>query len=100
MSWVKDLGTLFKEVLTVEKHVEDNAEDIKDLRKELKELTEFTYKVASAVKQYQTEMRGKHELLAANIQNELLLLENRRLRSGQVVLEEKSIDMDAITENT
>ena len=83
MSWITDIAGLAKQLITIETRVKDNTDDIKDLQQELKELTKFTQKVAVMVERYQTTADSKHDLLIAQLQNELLKLENKMLLAGQ-----------------
>ena len=77
MSWVQDLASFAKRLLTLEGQVESNAEEIKALRQDLKALTEFTQKVAYAVKRNQERAEDKHKNLVLSLKVELLELERR-----------------------
>ncbi|MGD1853997.1 MAG: hypothetical protein ACFB2W_07065 [Leptolyngbyaceae cyanobacterium] len=78
MSWLQDLGKFTKQVITLEIRVNSNAKEIQLLRQDLKDLTQFTQKVAFAVKRYRADMDhaqerldDKHSLLVKTLENEL-----------------------------
>lgn len=83
MSWVQDLASFVKRLITLETRVESNAEEIKALREDLKSLTEFTQKVAFAVKRNQDKSEDNHTILVKSLENELLKLECRLNASNQ-----------------
>lgn len=77
MSWIQDLASFAKRLLTLETRVETNAEEIKSLREDLKALTGFTQKVAYAVKRNEERSQDKQENLILSLKLELAELENR-----------------------
>lgn len=83
MSWVQDLAAFAKRLLMLETRVETNAEEIKALRQDLKSLTEFTQKIAYAVKRNQEKSEDSHTILVKSLENELLKLECRLSVSGR-----------------
>ncbi|MEM6436011.1 MAG: hypothetical protein AAF773_19480 [Cyanobacteria bacterium P01_D01_bin.115] len=83
MSWVNDLASFAKKLLLLETRVETNTKEIKALRQDLKALTEFTQKVAYAVRRNHEQAGYKHSMLVTKLENELLKLECRLNVSSQ-----------------
>jgi chromosome segregation ATPase len=71
VSWISDLADLAKNLLTLESRVESNSEEIKELRQDLKALTQFTRRVAYAVKTYEERSEDKRENLVLSLKLEL-----------------------------
>ena len=82
MSWVKDLAGFAKQLLMLENRVAANAEEIKELRQDLKTLTEFTQKVAYAVKRNEERRIDQHTILVQQLKIELLELERNLSGKG------------------
>ena len=74
MSLLQDLAQFTRRLMLLDDQVQSNAEEIKLLRQDIKELTEFTYKVASAVKHHSVKIDGKHENLVQRYENLILKL--------------------------
>lgn len=89
MSWIDDLASFAKRLITLEDRVVTNAEDITVIRKDLKTLTEFTRKVAYAVKRNEERSEDKHENLVLILKLELAQLENRLSNSAQSTSDQK-----------
>lgn len=85
MSWVQDLAGFARQLLTLEYRVKSNVEEIKGLREDLKALTEFTQKVAYAVKRNEERRVNHQSVLTRDLKIELLELE-RRLSGREVAL--------------
>ena len=83
MSWLQEVASFAKRLILLEQRVEDNAQTIKELREELKALTEFSRRVAAIVERNQAAADDRHKLLVTQLQNELLRLENRVLVNNQ-----------------
>jgi predicted nuclease with TOPRIM domain len=77
MSWASDLAKYAKELLLLQSRVVSNSEEIKELRQDLKALTEFTRKVAYAVKTYEQRSEDKRENLVLTLQLELSKLQTQ-----------------------
>lgn len=92
MSWTGDLAKFVKKLLLLEQRVEKNAEDIKNIRQDLKELTDFTRKVAYAVKSYQSKAESERENLILRLENELLKLEKRLSSTSLLNLDSSPLD--------
>lgn len=89
MSFLGKLLDLGQKILSLQKRVEKNSEEIKSLRRDLAALTGFTRKVSAAVKQNRTEIEHDKEIrekenenLIVNLQKALLELE-LRLRTNE-----------------
>ena len=83
MSWLTDIAKFAKRLIIIEQRVEDNTGRINHLRKELNALTEFSRQVAAIVERNQTAADDRHRLLVAQLQNELLRLENKMLLAAR-----------------
>lgn len=100
MSWVQDIASFAKRLITLESKVEENAKEIKVLRQDLKALTEFTQKVAYAVKRNEERAEDKRENLVLSLKLELSQLENRLSISRQSISPEQPIPpRQALPEN-
>lgn len=84
MSFLNDLLSFARRLLKLEDSVATNAMEIRALREDLKNLTEFTQKVAYAVKRHeerQSEQKerqaNQHTILVQKLKIELLNLESR-----------------------
>jgi len=84
MSWHQELLSFVKRLLKLEERVEKNTEEIKAIRQDLKELTEFTSRVAYAVKNNRGKQEADHKILVLQLENELLKLENRLSSSSRL----------------
>ena len=91
MSWVQDLASFAKRLITLESRVEVNAEEIKALRQDLQALTDFTRKVAYAVKRNEERAEDKRENLVLSLKLELSQLENRLNSSNQLSASNDSV---------
>lgn len=80
---LSDFAIFGKKLLFLNERVDGNAEEIKALRQDLKALTDFTQRVAYAVKKNQESENDKNTILVQRLENELLRLENRLLSSSQ-----------------
>lgn len=85
MSWMQDLASFAKRLITLEHRVETNTKEIEDLRRDLKTLTGFTQRVANAVKRNEERRQDQQDILARDLKIELLELE-RRLSRREVAL--------------
>lgn len=90
MTWVGNITEFAKRLLQLQGRVEKNTEDIKELRQDLKELTEFTRKVAYAVQRNKDKQEGDHKILVLQLENELLKLESRLNRSNHFTAPESN----------
>lgn len=95
MSWVKELADFAKQLLTLESRVESNSKEIQAIRQDMKTLVEFSNKVASVVKHNQITANDRHKLLVAQLQNELLKLENQRLISTSSYQQPKELPTES-----
>jgi hypothetical protein len=84
MSWVSDLAEFAKRLLTLESRVETNSEEIKELRQDLKALTQFTQKVAYAVKTYEERAEDKRENLVLSLKLELANLKTEIAKTNNL----------------
>lgn len=97
MSWLRDIAKFARQLIVIEQKVEGNTERIKQLRKEMNSLTEFSRRVAVIVERNQAEADGRHELLVAQLQNELLKLENKALLAAQRQQQDKGeLPLDSV----
>lgn len=99
MSWHQDLLNFVKRLLKLEERVEKNAEEIAAIRQDLKALTEFTNRVAYAVKSNRERQESDHKILVLQLENELLRLENRLSTSNRVIQLEAAQDPKRLTES-
>ncbi len=90
-NWVERLAEFAKKLLKLQEQVEKNSEEIKTIRQDLNALTEFTRKVAYAVRSDRERQEADHKILVLQLQNELLKLENR-LSTGRVTQLDSSQD--------
>lgn len=86
MSWMQDLASFAKRLVTLEDRVETNTKEIEELRKDLKTLTGFTQKVAYAVKRNEERSQDRQDILVRDLKIELLELE-RRLSGRELALQ-------------
>jgi hypothetical protein len=93
MSWLQDLSEFIKRLISVEQKVDQNAEEIKALRQDLKILTEFTQRVAYIVKRNQEQMEDKEERLILGLKLELLNLENQFKKTSFLREENQTVRM-------
>ena len=97
MSWIQNLAHVVKQVLTLEERVKKNTEEIKELRQDLKELLDFTRKIAYAVQRNQDRAEDKYENLSLLLENKLLEFEKqfeRRLNVSNQSLSQNHIMND------
>ena len=83
MSWIQDIASFTRKLLILESRVEDHSEEIKDLRRELKELRDFAQNIAYALKRHQERAENRETTMTLSLENELLKLERRLGSSGQ-----------------
>ena len=88
MSWIQDLASFAKKLLTLEQRVDRNSERIESIHKELIELREFSRNLAYAVSRNQERAEDRESNLALSLENELLKLE-RRLSASQLKPDQK-----------
>ncbi len=86
----KDVLSGIKEVFTQSEKTRQNTDDIKEYRRDLKELenrveklTVIVIQLSQEIKHHKTETAKDHENLALRLENEMLKFE-RRLPSGDV----------------
>lgn len=85
MNWIESFTAFAKRLLQLQGRVEQNTEEIAALRKDLKELTEFTRRVAQAVQRNRDRQESDHKILILKLENELLKLENRLSSSSRFI---------------
>ncbi len=83
MSWVQDVASFTRKLLILESRVEDHSEEIKDLRRELKERRDIDQNIAYVVKRHQERAADRETTMALSLENELLKLERRLGSLGQ-----------------
>lgn len=80
---LSDIASFGKKLLFLSERVDKNAEEIETLRQDLKTLTDFTQKVAYAVRRNESRAEDRSTIVMQKIENELLKLENRLLTVNQ-----------------
>jgi hypothetical protein len=77
MSILKYLGSLAQQVLTFGKELEQNRADIKELRRDLQNLTLLVQRLVDEIKLSSQQESSEREKLALRLQVELLKFERR-----------------------
>ena len=75
MSWLKDFAALVQRVLTYGVALEQNTAEIKEIRKELRDLTIIVHALAQDIKNSKEQNAQKFDNLLLEIDNRLLKAE-------------------------
>jgi len=75
MSWLKDFAALVQRVLTYGVALEQNTAEVKEIRRELRDLTIIVHALAQDIKNSKEQHQHRHEKLLLEVENRLLKYE-------------------------
>lgn len=74
---IKEIGEWITQIITLGKETQRNSDDIKQIRRQIDEMSRAIERLAYEVKRTQDQGQHKHETLALKLENELLKFEHR-----------------------